>query len=76
MRKAIIDLYPIFHRFTVFLAICYLGWSLYNVELEVPEIAYLIEVLIPNLINDLTGGNSTDPTNFVNYIKLKLCQIL
>ena len=76
MRNVILNLYPVFHRFTVFLAVCYLGWTLYSIELEVPEIAYLIQVILPTLINDLTGGNFADPTDFVNCIKHKLCQIL
>lgn len=69
MKNTILDLYPFFHRFTVFLAVCYLGWSLYNIDVEVPEIAYLVQVLLPSLINDLTGGSFANPTDFVNYYK-------
>jgi len=76
MKNRLLKQYLIFHKFTVILSVCYLLWGLYNIELEVPEIAYLIEVLLPNLINDLTGGNFADPTDFVNHIKFKLCQIL
>lgn len=76
MRNIILNLYPVFHRFTVFLAICYLAFCLYSIEVEVPEIAYLVQVLLPSLFNDLTGGSFSDPTDFVNHLKYKLCQIL
>lgn len=65
MRNTILNLHPIFHRFTVFLAVCYLGWSLYNLEVEVPEIAYLIQVVIPSFFDGFSEGNPFKPTDFV-----------
>jgi len=75
MRSMILNLYPVFHRFTVFLAVCYLGWSLYTIEVEVPEIAYLVQVLLPSLFDHLNSGSFAEPIDFVNYLKYKLCQI-
>ncbi len=72
MKHTILNLYPISHRFTVFLAVCYLGWSLYTLEVEVPEMAYLIQVLIPSLFDSFSEGTPFKPTDFVNYLKYKL----
>jgi hypothetical protein len=66
MKHTILNLYPVFHRFTVFLAVCYLGWSLYTIEVELPEMEYLIQVLLPSIFDTLTGGHPLSPHDFVN----------
>jgi len=44
-------------------------------QIEV-EFAYLIKVLVPAVLDTITGGNPLAPIDFVNYLKFKLCQIL
>jgi len=72
MKNKTIKKLSIFHRFTVLLAICYLSWSVWVFEVEVPAISTLLEVIIPSFFDTLGNGNPLKPTDFVNYFKYKI----
>jgi len=75
MKSKTIKYLSIFHRLTVFVAICYLGWYAWACEIETPEISTILEAIVPPIFDGLNGGSPLDPSDFVKQLKYKLWQI-
>lgn len=58
--------YPTFHRFTIIFTVFFLLWQIYWIEPLHPSISRVAEVIAPNLLEFLSGGNALQPTDFVN----------
>ena len=68
IRELITWFQPKFHVFTVACTLCFLGWELYNYEIQKPEITDIIEIILPSILNSFTGENPVKPTDFVNNL--------
>lgn len=60
--------YQYFHKITVFCAVVYLGWGLWSMKVETPDLGIVIQSLLP-IFDNLAGGNATSPSDFVNFLK-------
>lgn len=47
-------------------------WTNEFFDIKAPEIAYLIQVILPALFEGLSEGNPITPIDFVNYLKSKI----
>jgi len=69
MKDKFLKTYPIFHRFTLFVVVVYIAYSIsISIQIELPKITDIVKLITPDL-NAFDGGSGSEPSDFVNNFK-------